>query len=98
MGGGVVKPDGAPTTISLESANGTSVEVSLNEVLGKLSTIVAENTKLNIAEGKLRKYVQKRLRTKFNGKKSPINEETKSPVLRKLDKMIDRQLASSKKK
>jgi hypothetical protein len=43
LGGGVVKPDGAPTTISVESSNGTTVEVNLNEVMKKLKQVVAES-------------------------------------------------------
>jgi hypothetical protein len=38
-----MKPDGAPTTISVTSQNGTNVEVSLNEVLKKLKQVVAES-------------------------------------------------------
>ena len=43
LGGGVVKPSGAPTTISVTSQNGTAVEVSLNEVMKKLKQVVAES-------------------------------------------------------
>jgi len=43
LGGGVMKPDGAPTTISVTSQNGTAVEVSLNEVMKKLKQVVAES-------------------------------------------------------
>ena len=31
MGGGVVKPDGAPTTITIEGVNGSKVDIGLNE-------------------------------------------------------------------
>lgn len=44
MGGAFVKPDGA-TTINVESENGTTVEVNLNEVLKKLRQVVAESKK-----------------------------------------------------
>ena len=53
LGAAVAKPDGAPTTISVTSQNGTNVEVSLNEVLKKLKQVVAKSkpSKKNIKEG-----------------------------------------------
>jgi len=52
LGAGVAKPDGAPTTISVSSANGTSVEVSLNEVMKKLKEVIAESKKVKVGENK----------------------------------------------
>ena len=45
LGAALVKPSGAPTTISLESNSGTKVDVSLNEILKQLRAVVAESKK-----------------------------------------------------
>jgi len=43
------------------------------------------------SETRVRKYIRARLEEKVNGKKSVINESTKSKTLKKLDEIIDKQ-------
>ena len=51
LGVGVVKPDGAPTTISVTSQNGTKVDVGLNEVFKQLRKAMNEaKAKNNVNE------------------------------------------------
>jgi hypothetical protein len=76
LGGGVVKPDGAPTTtvdVNVDAQNKT-VNVAMNET-----------------EQKLRKYIRNRLEEKAGLRKSNLTENKKSETLKKLDGVIDEQ-------
>jgi hypothetical protein len=48
MGGGVVKPDGTPTTITIEGVNGSKVDIGLNEAVKQIKTAIidAKNKKV----------------------------------------------------
>jgi len=54
------------------------------------------NMTMSESDLKLRKYIRNRLDEKLNGKKSVINESKKSPLIKKLDEMIDKQISSHK--
>ena len=76
MGGGIVKPIGAGTTIMDVTVDGENKTV---------------NVSMNESEIKLRKYIRNRLEEKAGFKKAGINENKKSVILQKLDKTIDKQ-------
>jgi len=76
LGGGVVKPDGAPTT---------TVDVNVDAQ----NKIV--NVAMNETEQKLRKYIRNRLEEKAGLRKSNLTESKKSETLKKLDAVIDEQ-------
>lgn len=54
------------------------------------------NMTMSESELKLRKYIRGRLDEKLNGKKSVVNESKKSPLIKKLDEMIDKQMSLNK--
>ena len=78
LGAAVVKPDGAPTT-------GVDVEVD-----GENKTV---NISMNEGEAKLRKYIRNRLEEMAGTRKPTLNESVKSDKIKKLDSMIEEQVA-----
>ena len=80
LGGGVIKPDGAPTTgVDINVNPDKSVNISMNE-----------------SELKVRKYIRARLEERAGLRKAVINEDKKSDSLKKLDKLIDEQFDNYK--
>jgi hypothetical protein len=76
--------------VSSPATNSTkSVDVDLNS--GKVNVTVTES------EDKIRKYIRNRLMEKKGLKKSTLNEDKKSPILKKLDEQIDKQFAEMEK-
>ena len=76
LGGGFVKPDTTPTT-------GVDINVDAQN-----KTV---NVAMNESEKKLRKYIRNHLEEMAGIKKTKINENVKSPTLKKLDIIIDKQ-------
>jgi len=70
---------------TIEPTSTTGVDVSVD---AQNKTV---NVSMNESEVKIRKYIRARLEEKVNGKKSVINESTKSKTLKKLDEIIDKQ-------
>ena len=75
LGGGVVKPESAPMT---------TVDVNI-------TPDKAVSIQMSESEIKLRKYIRERLEVKAGLRKASLNENKKSPTLKKLDTVIDNQ-------
>lgn len=111
MGGGVVRPDGTPTTITIEGVNGSKVDIGLNEAIKQVKAaivdvkakknvdnkVIKNKKEINESEIKLRKYIRNRLEEISGKKKMSLNENKKSEKLKKLDKMIDESYIKLKK-
>lgn len=75
LGGGVVKPEGAPTT-------GLDISISPDKTV---------NIAMNESEVRVRKYIRNKLEELAGVRKSSLNEDKKSEKLKKLDKIIETQ-------
>ena len=93
LGADVAKPEGAPIEIDGDSGSEGEAKVEINADTVNLT--VNEGLKMDFptdsAEDKLREYIRLRLEGKTGKKKLNINESAKSPTLKKLDALIDKQ-------
>lgn len=90
LGMGVVSPNTVPTStvdVNVDNQNKT-INISMNE---------NKTIKLSESEEKVKKYIVERIQVVLGGKKTKLNETTKSEKLKKLDAMIDEQIENFRK-
>lgn len=103
LGAGIAKPDSAEVEIEEpETESGgkeieikdSTVNITVNEVKKQGKPLPKAKTAkpvMSESEAKLRKYIRARLQEKVGLRKAVLNESEKSPTIKKLDAMIDKQ-------
>ena len=94
LGAGIAKPDSAEVEIEEPETESGGKEIEIKDSTVNITVNETKKQKkatMSESEAKLRKYIRARLQEKVGLRKAVLNESEKSPTIKKLDAMIDKQ-------
>ena len=94
LGAGIAKPDSAEVEIEEPETESGGKEIEIKDSTVNITVNETKKQKkatMSESEAKLRKYIRARLQEKVGLRKAILNESEKSPTIKKLDAMIDKQ-------